>query len=100
MEAVNYSTFRANLRRYLDKTRDDAEPILVTSNDPDSNVVVINVRDYENMVENEYIRSNTYLYEKLLRGRKEARAAGVVAHDLVDPDNETSVDDPHAVAPC
>ena len=86
MEAVNYSTFRANLRTYLDKTRDDAEPILVTSNDPDSNVVVINIRDYENLVENDYVKSNTYLYEKLLRGRAEARAGRVETHELVEDD--------------
>ena len=86
MEAVNYSTFRANLRTYLDKTRDDAEPILVTSNDPDSNVVVINIRDYENLIENDYGKSNTYLYEKLLRGREEARAGRVEAHELVEDD--------------
>ncbi|MCI5950405.1 MAG: type II toxin-antitoxin system prevent-host-death family antitoxin [Parolsenella sp.] len=86
MEAVNYSTFRANLRTYLDKTRDDAEPILVTSNDPDSNVVVINIRDYENLVENDYVKSNTYLYEKLLRGREEARAGRVETHELVEDD--------------
>ena len=87
MEAVNYSTFRANLRAYLDKTRDDAEPILVTSNDPDSNVVVINVRDYENMVENDYIKSNAYLHEKILRGREEARAGRLEAHDLIEDDS-------------
>ena len=69
MEAVNYSTFRANLRTYLDKTRDDAEPILVTSNDPDSNVVVINIRDYENLVENDYIKSNISLREAPARAR-------------------------------
>ena len=61
MEAVNCTTFRANLRSYLDKTRDDAEPILVTSNDPDASVVVVNVRDWDNIMENEYVRSNRYL---------------------------------------
>lgn len=86
MEAVSYSTFRGNLRHYIDKTRDDAEPILVTSKEPSSNVVVINVRDYENLVENDYIRSNTYLYEKLLRGRDAVRQGAARVHDLVEVD--------------
>ena len=34
MEAVAYSTFRKDLRAYLDKTRDDATPLLVTSKSP------------------------------------------------------------------
>ncbi len=84
MEAVAYSTFRGNLRHYLDKTRDDAEAILVTSKDPSSNVVVLNVRDYENLVENNYIRSNSYLYDKLLRGKKAVEAGTLEKHELID----------------
>ncbi len=42
MEAVTYSAFRQDLRKYLDKTRDDAIPIIVTSKDPSANVVVLN----------------------------------------------------------
>lgn len=44
MEAVAYSTFRKDLRAYLDKTRDDAAPLLVTSKDPSANVVVMNAK--------------------------------------------------------
>lgn len=84
MEAVAYSTFRGNLRRYLDKTRDDAETILVTSKDPSSNVVVLNVRDYENLVENNYIRSNSYLYDKILRGRESVARGEFAEHELVE----------------
>lgn len=84
MEAVAYSTFRGNLRHYLDKTRDDAETILVTSKDPSSNVVVLNVRDYENLVENNYIRSNAYLYDKLLRGKKAVSDGALTERELVD----------------
>ena len=47
MEAVAYSTFRKDLRAYLDKTRDDATPLLVTSKDPSANVVVMNAMDYD-----------------------------------------------------
>ncbi len=84
MEAVAYSTFRGNLRHYLDKTRDDAETILVTSKDPSSNVVVLNVRDYENLVENEYIRSNSYLYEKIVRGKAAMGRGEVSEHELIE----------------
>ena len=84
MEAVAYSTFRSNLRSYMDKTREDAEPILVTAKDPSANVVVLNVRDYENLIENARIMNNPYLMDKLRRGRAQVRAGAVSEHELVE----------------
>ena len=84
MEAVAYSTFRKNLRTYLDKTRDDATPILVTSKDPSANVVIINSAEYENMLENLHVQSNEYLVDKLKHGRKEAQSGKLVSHSLVE----------------
>ncbi len=88
MEAVSYSTFRGNLKHYMDKTRDDAEAILVTNRDPSSNVVVLNVRDYANLVENDDIRQNTYLYEKLLRGKAAVRVNNLSNHELIESDKD------------
>lgn len=87
MDAVSYSTFRRNLRSYLDKTRDDAEPLLVTSKDPDSNVVVINARDYDNLMENLYVLSNPYLTEKLTKSVEQFRRGNVRIHELEDDDD-------------
>ena len=87
MDAVSYSTFRRNLRSYLDKTRDDAEPLLVTSKDPDSNVVVINARDYDNLMENLYVLSNPYLTEKLMKSVEQFRRGDVRIHELEDDDD-------------
>ena len=84
MEAVAYSAFRNNLRSYMDKARDDAEPILVTAKEPSANVVVLNVRDYENLIENARIMSNPYLMDKLRRGRAQARSGAASAHELVE----------------
>ena len=68
MEAVAYSTFRKDLRAYLDKTRDDATPLLVTSKDPSANVVVMNAMDYDNLIENLEVQSNARLMSKIERG--------------------------------
>ena len=88
MEAVAYSTFRGNLRSYIDKTYDDAEPIMVTSKDPDRNVVVLNVRDYENLVENLYIASNRYLCKKIDEGIEQFRRGEYEVHDLIEDDDD------------
>lgn len=84
MDAVAYSTFRNNLRTYLDKTRDDAAPIMVTSKDPSANVVVMNSADYENLMENLSIQSNPYLVEKLKRGKADIALGKVVTKPLVE----------------
>ena len=84
MEAVAYSTFRNNLRSYLDKTRDDASPIMVTSKDPSANVVVMNSADYENLIENLNIQSNTYLVNKLKKGMAEVVQGNVVNKSIVE----------------
>lgn len=88
MEAVAYSTFRNDLRAYLDKTRDDATPILVTSKDPSANVVVINALDYDNIMENLYVLSNSYLRDKLNRGLEEFDAGRGTVHELVEDDDD------------
>ena len=87
MEAVAYSTFRSNLRSYMDKARDDAEPILVTAKEPSANVVVLNVRDYENLIENARIMNNSYLMDKLRRGRGQVQAGAVSEHELAEADD-------------
>ena len=84
MESITYSTFRNNLRTYLDRTRDDAIAITVTSKDPSSNVVVINQAEYENLIENLYIQSNDYLVNKLKRGMIEVREGKLLEHPLIE----------------
>ena len=84
MEAVTYSAFRQDLRKYLDKTRDDATPIIVTSKDPSANVVVLNYREYENLIENLQIQTNEYLVNKLKKGMSEIEKGNVLAHPLVE----------------
>jgi antitoxin YefM len=84
MEAVAYSTFRNNLKSYMEKTRDNAETLLVTSNDPSNNVVVMNARDYESLMETVRIYENPYLHEKILRGMQQVREGRMTEHELLD----------------
>lgn len=88
MEAVTYSTFRNSLRSYLDKTCEDAEPILVTSKNPESNVIVINARDYDNLIENLYVLSNGYLSHKIEHGLAQMREGATTVHELIEVDDD------------
>lgn len=83
MECVSYTGFRKNLRAYLDKTRDDACEVLVTSQDPSANVVVMNAAEYDSLMETIRVYENPYLHDKLLRGMAEAKAGNVREHELI-----------------
>lgn len=83
MECVSYSGFRQNLRHYLDKTRDDACEIMVTSQDPTANVVVMSVAEYDSLMETLRIYENPYLHEKILAGMAEAERGLVTEHELL-----------------
>ena len=88
MEAVAYSTFRQGLRGYMDKARDDSEPIIVTAKDPSANIVVLNVRDYENMMENLYVQSNRDLCEKLDKSIEQFKRGRYQVHELIEPEDD------------
>lgn len=86
MLAVTYSAFRQNLKANMRATRDDAEVILVTNNDPSENVVVMSQRDYESMMETMRIYENPYLRDKLSRGMAQVASGEFSRHDLMDED--------------
>ncbi len=88
MEAVAYSTFRDGLRGYMDRARDNAEPIMVTAKDPSANVIVINARDYDNMLENLYVLSNGELRQKLDESMRQFARGGYQVHELIEIDDD------------
>jgi len=54
MEAVTYSNFRQNLRRLMRQINDDAERLVVTTND-NTDVVVLSKADYDAWQETFYL---------------------------------------------
>lgn len=88
MEAVTYSTFRDHMKSYMDRARDDVERFMVTSRDPSATMVTMNIRDYENLIENDYIKSNAYLMGKIAESRAQFERGDVKVHDLVEDEGE------------
>ena len=88
MEAVAYSTFRNNLKSYMRKTRNDADTLLVTNADPEDNVVVMNARDYESLMETLRIYDNPPLFDKIRRGMEQARQGNVTTRELIGDDDD------------
>lgn len=83
MMAVNYSTLRENLKKYCDAANQDLEPIIVTRKSG-GNVVLISENEYNNLLENLYVRSNPEYYKKLLHSIEELKSGKTVNAELTD----------------
>ena len=65
MIAVNYSNARDNFKRYCDIAVRDFETVIVTRKQ-DENVVIMSEAEYNNLMENLYVRSDKEDYQRLL----------------------------------
>ena len=59
MQAEAYSNVRNNLKSFMKQVNDNSEAIIITSRNREDNSVLISQKDYDNLVENAYIRSST-----------------------------------------
>ena len=85
MIATNYSEVRNNLKTYCDKATKDYETIIITRKN-NENVILMSEEEYNNLMENLYIRSNLKYYQKLVESIKEVEKGNVKEHDLVEVD--------------
>ena len=85
MIATNYSEVRNNLKTYCDKATKDYETIIITRKN-NENVVLMSDEEYNNLMENLYIRSNLKYYQKLVESIKEVEKGNVKEHDLIEVD--------------
>ncbi|MCY7008370.1 type II toxin-antitoxin system prevent-host-death family antitoxin [Fusobacterium simiae] len=85
MIATNYSEVRNNLKTYCDKATKDYETIIITRKN-NENVVLMSEEEYNNLMENLYIRSNLKYYQKLVESIKEVEKGNVKEHDLIEVD--------------
>ena len=83
MIAINYTTARQSLKEYCDKTVNDFETIIITR-ERGENVVLMSEREYNNMLENLYIRSNKKDYVELLESIQQLKKGHGRVRELID----------------
>jgi len=83
MTAVNYSKFQQNVKEYCDKVINDVETVIITRDD-DENVVLLSESEYNNMLENIYIRSNPEEYQELLRSIEQFKKGQGLERELIE----------------
>lgn len=83
MLAVNYSSVRENFKTYCDKANNDFETIVITRKQG-GNVVMLSEAEYNNIMENLYVRSNKKTYDRLMESMAQLKAGKSQARELND----------------
>ncbi|WP_165062976.1 MULTISPECIES: type II toxin-antitoxin system Phd/YefM family antitoxin [unclassified Adlercreutzia] len=84
MRTITYSNFRKDLKSEIQRCRDNAESLLVTNRDETENVVVMNARDYDSLMETIRIYENPELHNKILRGLQQIRSGNGIQQELLN----------------
>lgn len=72
MIATSYSSVRQNFKEFCDKATNDFETIIITR-ERGENVVMMSEAEYNNLLENLYVRSNPQYYNELLESIKQLK---------------------------
>jgi antitoxin YefM len=83
MIATSYSKVRQNFKDYCDKATNDFETIIITR-ERGENVVMLSEGEYNNLLENLYIRSNKEYYNELLKSIEQIKSGKGQKRELID----------------
>lgn len=83
MEVLNYTEFRQNLAKSLDKVNDDAE-IVIVSRSKGKNVVVMDLEEYNAMTETLHITKSEANRKRLQDAIDEMNSGEYYAHKLIE----------------
>ena len=83
MDTINYSSFRSNLARVLDKVNDDHKPVLVTRQNGKP-AVVISLEDFQAYEETAYLMASPKNAARLNQAIAEIEAGCAQRHALIE----------------
>ncbi len=83
MIATNYSSVRRNFKEYCDKAANDFETIIITR-ERGENVVMLSEAEYNNLLENLFVRSNPEYYNELLKSIEQLKKGKGKKRELID----------------
>lgn len=83
MDAITYSTARANLAKTMDRVCEDHEPLIITRNGLQS-VVMLSLDDYKALEETAYLLRNPANARRLLSAVEQLNAGKGVERKLAE----------------
>lgn len=82
MDAMTYSTARANLASVMDRVCEDHEPLIITRNG-DQSVVMLSLDDYKALEETAYLLRTPANARRLLTSIAQLNAGQAVERELI-----------------
>lgn len=83
MIAANYSNVRDEFKKYCDSATTDSETIIITRKNGE-NVVLMSEEQYNNIMENLYVRSDKKAYDRLIESVNRLKAGKGKKRELID----------------
>jgi antitoxin YefM len=83
MKIASTSSFRKNIKHYIDEVDQDQEPLVLTRSD-NVTVVVLPLMTFNSYTETDYLLSNPANAAWLRKSLEHARAGKVEKHDLIE----------------
>lgn len=83
MLAINYTNARQKFKDYCDIANNDFETIIVTRKQG-GNVVIMSEAEYNNLMENLFIRSNPENYKELLESIEQIKNGQSKIRELIE----------------
>ncbi|EEG78625.1 type II toxin-antitoxin system Phd/YefM family antitoxin [Dethiobacter alkaliphilus] len=83
MIAISYSAIRQRFKEFCDKATNDFETIIITR-ERGENVVMLSESEYNNLLENLYVRSNPEYYNELMRSIEQLKQGRGTKRELLD----------------
>jgi antitoxin YefM len=83
MTAATYSDLRQNLKTYMDRVILDSDPLIITRKN-NENVVLLSVKEYNSLIETNYLLSNQANAEHLKRSIAQHKSGRIRSKKLCD----------------
>lgn len=83
MDAVSYTTARANLAATMTRVCEDHEPLIITRNNAQS-VVMLSLDDYKSLEETAYLLRSPNNARRLLESIAQLEAGQGIERDLIE----------------
>ncbi len=83
MKAITVSNFRSNMKNHLDEVSENSEIIIIPrNNNEDDAIVVMSIKEYNSIKENEYLLGNESNRQRLQKSLKQVKSGKTVKFEL------------------
>ena len=83
MNAITYTDLRQNLKTFMDKVVQDNDSLIITRKN-NENVVLMSIKEYNSLIETNYLLSNEANAEHLRKSITQHKSGKIKTRDLCD----------------